>query len=547
MKISRRSLFKSSGVAAGSLALGPAGTLAKEAVAASPALRARHGGGVTTLERTLKRGKPNKKGWRALVAKPGQRHVVRDGLGVPGQPGRATRRSPLVSFVQMTDVHVVDAQSPARLEAGEAVSGSASRPQETMAAHVAEAMVRELNEIGAGPVTGRPFDLAIQTGDNSDNSQWNEIRWNIDVLDGEVVTPDSGDPSRYEGVQDDDPAFYDEVFWHPHGTPEGLRKDLYRRKYGFPTVPGLLDKVRQPFQATGLAFPWYAAFGNHDQLAQGNFPHPAANLRSPTGTLKNTSKGIRTVTADPNRRFVSRSEWVAEHFTTSGLPEGHGFTQSNLDADTGYYYFDEGSVRFVAMDTVNEHGGDDGSMGQTQFTWLKDLLVATTDKVVILYSHHASWTMDNDRVGPDGEPGPRVLGEELVAELLKHDHVIAWVNGHTHDNNVRAHVRDGGGGGFWEINTVSHIDWPQQSRVIEVVDNEDGTLSIFTTMVDHAAKLKMPKEFDTPVQLAALSRLLAANDPGVARENGTRGPGQSAGRKKDRNVELLVAAPAFMA
>ena len=64
--------------------------------------------------------------------------------------------------------------------------------------------------------------------------------------------------------------------------------------------------------------------------------------------------------------------------------------------------------------------------------------------------------------------------------------MIAWVNGHTHRNQMWAHKAAGGDGGFWEINTASHIDFPQQSRLIELVDNQDGSLSIFTTMLDHA-------------------------------------------------------------
>jgi hypothetical protein len=133
-------------------------------------------------------------------------------------------------------------------------------------------MVREVNQIGAGPVTGKPLAFAIQTGDNSDNSQYNEIRWNIDVLDGGEVRADSGDLSRYEGVMDGDPTYYDTHYWHPDGTPEGKADDQPRSKYGFPEVPGLLDAARRPFQARGLAMPWYTAMGNHDPLAQGNFP-----------------------------------------------------------------------------------------------------------------------------------------------------------------------------------------------------------------------------------------------------------------------------------
>ncbi len=41
--------------------------------------------------------------------------------------------------------------------------------------------------------------------------------------------------------------------------------------------------------------------------------------------------------------------------------------------------------------------------------------------------------------------------------------------------------------GFWQINTASHVDWAQQSRLIEPMNNRDGTLSIFTTILDQAA------------------------------------------------------------
>ena len=129
-------------------------------------------------------------------------------------------------------MHVVDAQSPMRVEwvdrydddsavPATGIFASAYRPHEMLSGQIADAMVRQLNKVAAGPVTGKPLALAIQTGDNSDNSQLNEVRWNIDVLDGGQVRVDSGDLSRWEGVHDGDPTYYDPHYWHPHGTPAG--------------------------------------------------------------------------------------------------------------------------------------------------------------------------------------------------------------------------------------------------------------------------------------------------------------------------------------
>jgi hypothetical protein len=41
--------------------------------------------------------------------------------------------------------------------------------------------------------------------------------------------------------------------------------------------------------------------------------------------------------------------------------------------------------------------------------------------------------------------------------------------------------------GFWQITTSGYIDSPQEARLIDLMRNGDGTLSIFSTLLDHSA------------------------------------------------------------
>ena len=122
---------------------------------------------------------------------------------------------------------------------------------------------------------------------------------------------------------------------------------------------------------------------------------------------------------------------------------------------------------------------------------------------------------------------------------------MLWVNGHTHTNQIWGHpylAKKGApktGRGYWEVNTASHIDWPQQSRLLEIANNKDGTLSIFTTLVDHGAPLEFSGDLTDTMQLAALGRVLAAND---WQEQGK----DRRGNRDARNVELIVRTPKFL-
>ncbi len=113
------------------------------------------------------------------------------------------------------------------------------------------------------------------------------------------------------------------------------------------------------------------------------------------------------------------------------------------------------------------------------------------------------------------------------------------MTGHTHQNRVDLFRK--GKSGFWQINTASHADWPQQSRLVELMDNKDGTLSLFNTVLDQAGPIAAPAAGTpaagfTDAQLGGLSRVLAYNDPQRVKPD-------ELGRKLDRNVELVLRDP----
>jgi hypothetical protein len=82
--------------------------------------------------------------------------------------------------------------------------------------------------------------------------------------------------------------------------------------------------------------------------------------------------------------------------------------------------------------------------------------------------------------------------------------------------------------------------------LIELFDNRDGTLSIFGTLLDHAAN---PQPTSWPADgrsasvslLATISRELSYNDPDA--HNGEDGEPDARGQDIDRNVELLLPHP----
>ena len=155
----------------------------------------------------------------------------------PGYAG-ATNAAKLLTFFCISDIHIMDKETPTQssmaayqtfpgfttnsLPPGDGNS-SAYSPVVLRTTQVLDAAVRTANALHRL----MPFDFGMSLGDDCNSSQYNELRWFIDVMDGKYITPSSG-------------------------TNAGATTIDYQ----------------MPFQAAGLnaEIPWHQVLGNHDHF-----------------------------------------------------------------------------------------------------------------------------------------------------------------------------------------------------------------------------------------------------------------------------------------
>lgn len=370
------------------------------------------------------------------------------------------------------------------------------------------------------------------------------------------------------------------------GSTDPARQTLTR-------APGLPQALRCSEGEPGcinqaLKTPWYVAFGNHDGYLRGTLP-----LGTGINELSLLTSG--------RRHMIQQHEFINEFFASRSLPAGHGFnfadaarrTDSNPRND-GYYAFSAGNGKFrmIVLNTIID-GSDprlptdlvrnplalaDGTVDKAQFAWMKGELQKAWEakQLVMIFSHHPDLTFAEFGVFAAAVPTD-LSAAQLDAELASWPHVLAWVAGHTHLHRVRPFkVAAGEGGalagsngvvtapvtcrqagvasdglphcrGFWQIETASLIDFPQEQRLIEVFDNRDGSGTLRGPVLTHGfERSRTLAGKDDRCQFFLLdpgSLQKLTSDAGLdticsfgATRQGTAG---------DRNVELMFRMPTF--
>jgi hypothetical protein len=99
-----------------------------------------------------------------------------------------------------------------------------------------------------------------------------------------------------------------------------------------------------------------------------------------------------------------------------------------------------------------------------------------------------------------------VSEHDLIAKLNTYPNLLLWIAGHRHYNAITpfpspdpAHPELG----FWQVETSSLRDFPQQFRTFEILLNADYTVSIVTTNVDPAVRAGTPAATSRAYSVAA--------------------------------------------
>jgi 3',5'-cyclic AMP phosphodiesterase CpdA len=253
-----------------------------------------------------------------------------------------------------------------------------------------------------------------------------------------------------------------------------------------------------------LDTPWYAALGNHETIYNGGFGKITDELRAaaagtevyefpfvPNGFRDGSKRNADVVTEGPTPADAKRvpqrlGEVLQLIHDAKGAPAGHGLDAAKISEGIGYFSVTpiEGRpLRLITLNSVNSDPenitvGAFGWIEKPQLDWLKKELAAAEAKreLVIVVSHHRS--------GDFSDSSP-VTGEQLAATLTASPNVVLHITGHGHANRKKQFDGAAPARGYWELMLASTVDFPMQSRIIELVDEGNGFMTIYLTNLGH--------------------------------------------------------------
>ncbi len=139
-----------------------------------------------------------------------------------------------------------------------------------------------------------------------------------------------------------------------------------------------------------------------------------------------------------------------------------------------------------------------GGLDQQRYEWLTGELQdgQNANQLMIVAAHvpvNPQTDFNNTTPYPMW-PGPEYTDESMVAMLHQYPNLILWMAGHRHVNVVTLQAGPVGDPtlGFWEVETASLRDHPQQFRTWDIRRNSDNTISILITNVDPAVSPGSP-------------------------------------------------------
>nr|WP_287412642.1 TIGR03768 family metallophosphoesterase [Pseudodesulfovibrio sp.] len=487
-----------------------------------------------------------------------------DLMGIGYMPKGAEQRTPLLNFFAMSDIHLTDKEAPNQFIHNQKEDSSCNNtslysPVMLYTPHVFDAALQTVNALHQK----KNYDFGISLGDVSNSSMYNELRWYIDILDGEKIRPSSGAHLGEDSID-----------------------------------------YQKPFQAAGLTkeIPFYQVLGNHDHFLIGSFPifedysglgledsYTDNKVWSVTDFLKKDVTILKTYPAlfdtdvlkkgngkaryfggvingstqygdiihedgplekrakqpmvmpDADRQPLNRKEWMKEFFTTSSQPEGHGFDrvkksfglkEKRPNGFACYSFVPESKsgapIKVIVLDDTQRE--DDGShdihghgfLDSLRWKWLKKELKEGQRKnqLMVIAAHIPIcvagigtelewWAGGRTKSNTFGDPTTKTQNgctlEELVEELRNTPNLLMWIAGHRHFNTVKAIKPDDPSKperGLWQVETSSLRDFPQQFRNIEIFFNDDDTISIDVVNVDPAVKKGTPAEISRRYAIA---------------------------------------------